>query len=404
MSQQPINVPLLDLAVQYQPIRGEIDAAINSIFDKTAFVLGPTVANFEEQLARYVGADHAIGCASGGDALLLMLMAEDIGPGDEVICPTFTFFATAGTIARTGAKPVFCDIDSVTYNMSVDSLRETAAKCENLKAIMPVHLYGQSADMAGIQQVADEYHVPVLEDAAQAIGTCDVDGNRVGSKSRVHGWSFYPTKNLGAAGDAGIVTTNNADLAEKIRRLRVHGGKDRYYHDMIGMNSRLDALQAAVLSVKLPHLDGWNEKRRSHAAFYDTAFEQAGATSSATPLSNDSFLPLRFPHVVSEREHHIYHQYVIRVPAEVRDELRDALRDALIGNEVFYPLPLHMQECFAYLGQAEGSCPIAEAVAKEVLALPIYPELSQDQLQHVASTIARFVESRADATAKQVSI
>jgi len=409
-----MNVPLLDLKAQYATIREEIEGAIAPLLESQHFVLGPAVQKFEEKVSQFLGVRHAIGCASGGDALLLPLMAFSIGhdphhtggtvstatprpvPLDEVICPTFTFFATAGTIARTGARPVFADIDPATYNLDIDSLREKAEGCTNLKAIMPVHLYGQCADMGAIQSVADEYGVPVIEDAAQAIGALDADGSRIGSKGLVHGWSCYPTKNLGAFGDAGFVTTNDDALAEKIRRLRVHGGKDRYYHDMIGMNSRLDAIQAAVLTVKLRHLDEWNTMRRRHAATYDEVFTDGGATSSATPLSGgDGGLPLRFPHVSWTREHHIYHQYVIRVPAELRDDLRKHLTARNIGNEVFYPLPLHMQQCFEHLGGGTGDLPNAEGIAKEVIALPIYPELTQGQIEHVAATIIAFVNERA---------
>lgn len=392
----PVNVPLLDLKAQYAAIRHEIEPAIASILESQYFVLGPTVQRFEQEVASWLGAKHAIGCASGGDALLLPLMALGIGHGDEVICPTFTFFATAGTIARTGATPVFADIDLATYNLCPRSLREKASRCRNLKAIMPVHLYGQSADMVAIQQVADELGVPVIEDAAQAIGTLDQQGRRIGASSRLHGWSCYPTKNLGAFGDAGFVTTNDDGLADVIRRLRVHGGKDRYYHDLIGMNSRLDALQAAVLSVKLRHLESWNERRRRHAARYDAAFAAAGARSSAEGWSAGG-LPLRFPHVRQTRAHHAYHQYVIRVPASLRDALRKHLTERAIGNEVFYPLPLHLQECFAPLGGKPGDLPQAEAAAREVIALPIYPELTDAQVDHVAGAIVAFVEQHAAA-------
>jgi dTDP-4-amino-4,6-dideoxygalactose transaminase len=391
-----INVPLLDLKAQYATIREEIEEAIAPLLQSQHFVLGPAVQKFEEEVARFLGAKHAIGCASGGDALLLPLMAYEIGHGDQVICPTFTFFATAGTIARTGAVPVFADIDPATYNLDIDSLRETATRCKHLRAIMPVHLYGQCADMDAIQEIADERGVPVIEDAAQAIGALDGAGARIGSRGLVHGWSCYPTKNLGAFGDAGFVTTNDDALGEKIRRLRVHGGKDRYYHDMIGMNSRLDAIQAAVLSVKLRHLETWNTARRRHAARYDELFASAGATSSATPLSGgDAGLPLRFPHISWTREHHIYHQYVIRVPAELRDDLRKHLSSRNIGNEVFYPLPLHLQQCFEYLGGSAGDLPNAEAAAKEVIALPIYPELTASQIEHVAESIIAFVNDKA---------
>lgn len=392
---QPQSVPLLDLRAQYAPLRAEIDAVLKFTFDNTVFVLGKSVEDFENAIASWLGADHAIGCASGGDALLLMLMAHDIGPGDDVICPTFTFFATGGTIARTGARPIFCDIDPATYNIDVPSLERALERCNNLKAIMPVHLYGQAADNDAIATFARTHNAVVLEDAAQAIGTCDRNGRRIGSQPHMQGWSFYPTKNLGAAGDAGLVTvTGDSDLAEKIRRLRVHGGKDRYYHDMIGLNSRLDALQAAVLSVKLPHLDTWNAQRQAHAAYYDERFAEAGALASDVSLDVEpgNALPLRYPYYAGARQHHIYHQYIVRVPVALRPQLREYLRDAGVGNEVFYPLPLHQQECFAYLEPQPHMCPHAEQAAREVLALPIYPELREEQLKRVADCVVTFCE------------
>ena len=390
-------VPLLDLRAQYQTIRDEIEIALAPVFESQHFVLGPAVAAFEEAIAAYLGCDHAIGCSSGSDALLLPLMALGIGPGDEVICPTFTFFATAGSVSRTGATPIFCDIDPATYNISADSLREKVAGAKNLKAIMPVHLYGQAADLDPIDQIAREAGVPVIEDAAQAIGTCDRAGEKIGSRGLIHAWSFYPTKNLGAAGEAGMVTCNGDDeLADRVRRLRVHGGLNRYYHDMVGMNARLDAIQAAVLSAKLPHLDDWNNRRRANAAMYDEMFSSGGAVDSSHDWSEDA-LPLRYPNVASKREHHAYHQYVIRVPAEFRDDLRTHLTEHNIGNEVFYPLPLHLQECFRALGGKEGDCPVAERTVKEVIALPIYPELTQAQIERVAEAVLSFVQARSAA-------
>jgi len=394
------TVPLLDLKAQYAAIRAEVEQAIAGVLDSQHFVLGPNVLGFEQEVAAYLGAKHAIGCASGGDALLLPLMAFNIAAGDEVICPTFTFFATAGTIFRTGAKPVFCDIDPATYNLSIDDLRAKARSCRRLKAIMPVHLYGQCADITGVRKVAAEHGVPVIEDAAQAIGALEpgADGAKIGSRPLVHGWSCYPTKNLGAFGDAGFVTTSDDALADTIRRLRVHGGKDRYFHDLVGMNSRLDAIQAAVLRVKLKRLDAWNRRRREIARAYDDVFARAGALSSAHDWSAGG-LPLRFPHVAWTRDHHIYHQYVIRVPADQRDEIRKRLTAQGVGNEVFYPLPLHLQECFRPLGGRPGDCPHAERAAKEVIALPIYPELTADQVQHVASGVVACAESVAAAAA-----
>lgn len=394
MTASSTTVPLLDLKAQYATIREEIEPEVQRVLESQGFILGPTVEQFERDVAAYLGAKHAIGCASGSDALLLPLMAMGIGAGDEVICPTFTFFATAGTIARTGATAVFADIDPATYNLDPHAVRRVAENCRNLKAIMPVHLYGQGADMPALRAVARDFDVPLIEDAAQAIGALDEDGERIGAKPLVHGWSCYPTKNLGAFGDAGFVTTSEDDLADLLRRLRVHGGRNRYYHDMVGMNSRLDALQAAVLSVKLRHLDDWNDRRRRNAAFYDDAFAGAGAKDSRSPWS-EAGLPLRYPRLKWSRDHHAYHQYVVRVPADLRDDLRAHLSEHGVGNEIFYPLPLHLQECFRGLGGAEGDHPNAERIAKEVIALPIYPELSEAQLRHVASTIVAFVEQHA---------
>jgi len=387
------TVPLLDLRAQYATIRDEIETALAPVFESQHFVLGPAVVAFEKAIGEYLGCEHVIGCSSGSDAVLLPLMALGIGPGDQVICPTFTFFATAGSVSRTGATPIFCDIDPATYNMCPHSLRDAVARCTNLRAIMPVHLYGQAADLDAIESIANDAGAAVIEDAAQAIGTRDRHGARIGSRGLIHGWSFYPTKNLGAYGEAGMVTCNgNDELADAVRRLRIHGGLNRYYHDMVGMNGRLDAIQAAVLHAKLPHLDDWNNQRRANAAMYDEMFSGGGAIESSNDWSDDA-LPLRYPKVATKREHHAYHQYVIRVPADMRDDLRKHLTARNIGNEVFYPLPLHLQECFRPLGGKEGDCPVAERIAKEVIALPIYPELTQAQVEHVGNSVLSFVQS-----------
>jgi dTDP-4-amino-4,6-dideoxygalactose transaminase len=387
-----INVPLLDLKAQYAPIKNEIKAAIEAVLESQYFIMGPQVGELEKDIAAYVGAKHAIGCASGSDAIILALLALGIGRDDEVICPSFTFFATGGYVARAGAIPVYVDNDPVTYNMDPDSVRKAAKKCKRLKAIMPVHLFGQAADMDAFMAIGKELGVPVIEDAAQAIGTRDETGVRVGTRGAIGCFSFFPSKNLGAFGDGGIVTTNDDTLAEKLGILRVHGGKPKYYHKVIGMNSRLDSLQAAVLKVKLRYLDGWTKGRQANAAHYDKAFKAAGAQTSATPLVSGSGLPLRIPQPAGAKAWHIYNQYIIRVPAKLRDPLRQHLTDNKIGTEIYYPVPLHLQECFTYLGGKKGDLPQAESAANETLALPIYPELNKQQLDHVANTVIGFVK------------
>jgi len=395
-----IHVPLLDLKAQYQPMREEIRAAIDEVCDSQWFVMGPNVKALEDEIAAYTGAGHAIGCASGSDALLLALMAlgigGDAGKNDRVICPSYTFFATGGSTARLGAIPVYVDIDPVTYNMDPEKVRETARNTENLAAIMPVHLFGQCVDMNVYREIADEFGVPLIEDAAQAIGSKDVHGTMAGVKGDIGCFSFFPSKNLGGFGDGGIITTNDQALADKLSILRVHGGKPKYYHGILGVNSRLDALQAAVLRIKLRHLDSWHEGRLANADFYDTAFAEAGAATSATPLSEPAGLALRTPHrPESSKAQHIYNQYVIRVPAEHRDALRDHLKDHNIGTEIYYPVPLHQQECFAHLGYEEGSLPESESAARETIAIPIYPELTDEQKRHVVDTTVAYLREHA---------
>lgn len=389
-----MKVPLLDLKAQYATIRDEIEAAIHEVVESQWFILGPNVADFETEIARYSDAKHAVGCASGSDAILLALLALGIEPGDEVICPTYTFFATAGYVVRAGGTPVFADIDPTTYNVDLSSIREAAARCKRLRAIMPVHLFGQVADMTGCLELGRELGVPVVEDAAQAIGARDAEGSRAGSRGAIGCFSFFPSKNLGGLGDGGMVTTQDAALADRLRMLRVHGGHARYYHDIVGVNSRLDALQAACLAVKLRHLDDWTAGRQANAAFYDAAFADAGATSSATPLTEGG-LPIRTPHPAPPKASHIYNQYVIRVPAEMRDALREHLSQQGVTTEIYYPVPLHQQACFADLGYAAGDMPQAEAAALETIALPIYPELTEDQKQHVAGSIIEYVSKHA---------
>ncbi|RMH14559.1 MAG: DegT/DnrJ/EryC1/StrS family aminotransferase, partial [Planctomycetota bacterium] len=335
---QNINVPLLDLKAQYDTIRDEIEPVMRKVVEDQWFIMGPEVASLEKEIADYVGVKHAVGCASGSDAILVALMALGIGPGDEVICPSYTFFATGGSIARLGAKPVFADIDPVTYNLNPDHVREIAKQCTNLKAIMPVHLFGQAVDMDAFLSLGDAFGVPIVEDAAQAIGTKDHHRAMAGSRGKIGCFSFFPSKNLGGFGDGGIITTNDDELADKMRILRLHGGQPKYYHSIIGMNSRLDALQAAVLRVKLRHLEKWHAGRAENAAYYDAKFAEAGAKSSATPLGGDG-LQVRTPEPTGAPARHIYNQYVIRVPAAIRDETREHLKQNGVATEIYYPVP-----------------------------------------------------------------
>jgi dTDP-4-amino-4,6-dideoxygalactose transaminase len=369
-----MQVPLLDLKQQHARLREELRASVDRILDSQQFVLGEEVRLLEEEIARYCSTRHAIGCASGSDALLLALMALDLKAGDEVITTPFSFFATASAVARAGATPVFVDIEPHTYNL--DPARVEAAINERTRAIMPVHLYGQCADMDALMEVAARHALPVIEDAAQAIGAEDA-GRRAGSLGRVGCFSFYPTKNLGAAGDAGMLTTDDDALAARLRALRVHGGATEYLHTEIGINSRLDALQAAVLRVKLPHLDGWSQARRERAETYSLLLTNARLC-----------FDLRAP-FIRENVRHIFHQYVVRVP-EHRDALVEHLRANGVGVKVYYPVPLHMQDCFRYLGYAPGALPEAERAARETLALPIYPELRLEQQQYVVDVLGRF--------------
>jgi len=386
-----LHVPLLDLKPQYHALKAELDAAMLKVAESQMFILGPAVRELEEQVAAYCGAKYGIGVSSGTDALLVALMALDIGAGDEVITSPYTFFATGGTIARTGARPVFVDIDPVTYNIDVKRIREfVEVRCEmrdgqlvnrgsggKVKAIMPVHLYGQAADMGPILDIARRNGLRVVEDAAQAIGTEYSGGKRVGGLGDIGCFSFFPTKNLGAFGDAGLCTTNDEALATRLKQLRVHGMEPKYYHAMIGGNFRIDEIQAAVLVVKLGHLEAWHAGRRRNAAYYDRAFEAAG-------VGDQVFTPVATP-----GGRHIYNQYVVRVPE--RDRLRAYLAECGVGTEVYYPVPLHMQQCFAYLGYRPEDCPESARAAEETLALPIFPELTEQQLQHVVDSIANFV-------------
>lgn len=383
-----MRVPLLDLKPQYQPLAQEFASAIGRVCDSQHFILGAAVSELEAAVAAYSQCLHGIGTSSGTDALLLALMALGIGPGDAVITSPYTFFATAGTIARVGARPLFCDIDPVTFNISPQALaRLLEEECQwrgsevfhrasgtRVRALMPVHLYGQLADMSALMHSATTHELYVIEDAAQAIGAADANARRAGSFGDVGCLSFFPTKNLGAFGDAGMCVTSDPALAERMTVLRVHGGKPKYYHALIGGNFRLDELQAAVLNVKLPHLDAWSAARARNAAYYDAAFAGARLAGAVqTPAAPPG-------------ARHIYNQYVIRVRA--RDALRQHLAEAGVGTEIYYPVPLHLQQCFAYLNGKAGDFPQSESAAHETLALPIYPELTEAQLQYVVDKVA----------------
>jgi len=388
-----VNVPLLDLKAQFAQIRSEVMPIIEQVCAGQQFILGPHVKAMEAEIAAYCGAFHGIGVSSGTDALLLALMAFGIGPGDEVITSPFTFFATAGSIARLGARPTFCDIDPVTFNLSAPAVQAFIDRdCRfadgtlrnrvtggRIRVLMPVHLYGQAADMAGLMEIARRYGLKVIEDAAQAIGTETAEGRRVGSVGDIGCFSFFPSKNLGAFGDAGLVTTQDAELAEHLAVLRVHGGKPKYIHALIGGNFRIDELQAAVLRVKLRHLDSWSEGRRRNAAFYDAAFAAAGLGAK-----------LRTP-AVSAGGRHIFNQFIVRV--QRRDDLKNFLGGRSVGSEIYYPVPLHLQTCFAYLGHRGGDFPESERAARETLALPIYPELEEPQLAHVVASVVEFYQA-----------
>jgi len=367
-------VPLLDLQGQYVPLREEILAAIARVCDSQRFIGGPEVDGLEREVAKYLGVPHAVGLSSGTDALLVALMALGIGPGDEVITPTFSFFATAGCVSRVGATPKLVDIDPLTFN--IDPAATEAALTSRTRAIIPVHLYGQCADMDAILELAATRGIPVIEDAAQAIGSTYKD-RPAGGMGKAGCFSFFPSKNLGAFGDAGLLTTADEGLAQAVRLLRSHGAEPKYYHKRIGGNFRLDALQAAVLRVKLPHLDRWTAARRANADRYDALFGESAVAGRVT-------LPVRAPD-----RNHIFNQYVIRVPH--RDAVRAHLDAAGVGTEIYYPVPFHLQECFATLGNHRGDFPHAEAAAAETLALPIYGELTEAQQAEVVRTVASAV-------------
>jgi len=375
-----MKVPLLDLKEQYKTIKEEVLETAEELFESQYFILGPRVASLEKEIADYCSSKHAVGVSSGTDALLISLMAVDIGFKDMVITTPYTFFATAGSIARTGARPVFVDIDPKTYNISSECLESaidsmTPTERERLKAVIPVHLYGQCADMAPILEICNKYDLPVIEDAAQAIGS-EYRGQRAGSMGDFGCFSFFPSKNLGAFGDGGIVTTNSDDFYDKLCTLRAHGSRPKYYHKLIGGNFRLDAFQAAVVSIKLKYLDQWTKARQENAKNYRMLFKDAD-------LEDVVQLPFE------KEDRHIYNQFVIRVK-ERRDDLRGFLNDAEIGTEVYYPVPMHLQDCFSDLGYKKGDFPEAEHAALHTLALPIYPELSDDQIEYVVEKVKAF--------------
>lgn len=396
-SNLPHPVPLLDLKAQYAAIRDEIRAAIDRVADAQQFILGPEVEALEHEVAAYSGCAYGIGVSSGTDALLVALMAIDIRPGDEVITTPYTFFATAGSIARLGAVPVFVDIDPLTFNIDPSAIESRITP--RTRVIMPVHLYGQMADMDPIMEIAQRHNLIVIEDAAQAIGS-EYKGRRAGSIGHMGCFSFFPSKNLGGFGDGGMVTTNDAALAERVRLLRGHGAHPKYYHKLIGGNFRLDALQAAVLRVKLKYLDDWTAGRQRNAATYRRLFSEAGlvidppaclTAGCRAHTTGDCALPpgkVVLPVEAPERRH-IYNQFVIRVAQ--REKVMATLKERKIGHEIYYPVPLHLQECFAYLGHRPGDLPVSECAAVETLALPIYPELTDDMLAAVVAGVAEGV-------------
>ncbi|HJQ69340.1 MAG TPA: DegT/DnrJ/EryC1/StrS family aminotransferase [Blastocatellia bacterium] len=368
-------VPMLDLKAQHQGISAEVEAAVKSVLESQQFILGPEVRELESEIAAYCECSYAIGCASGSDALLLALMACGVGEGDEVITSPFTFFATAGSVARLGARPVFVDIEPSTFNLDEDRLE--SAITQRTRAIMPVHLFGQCADMDKINKMAERHGLAVIEDAAQAIGALD-RGRRAGSLGLIAAFSFYPSKNLGGAGDGGMLTTNAPGLAERLRRLRAHGAKNKYFHEEVGINSRLDSLQAAILRVKLRRLDEWAEARRANARRYEELFSESG-------LLQDGIIELPS---MREDSFHVFNQFVIR--ARDRDRLKQFLKEEGIGSEVYYPLSLHQQDCFKYLGYKRGDFPESERAAAEALAIPIYPELGESAQVYVVGRVKAF--------------
>lgn len=375
-----IKVPLLDLKAQYAKLRDEIEPVIKNIIEEQRFILGKELTDFENNIAQYTGAKFALGVSSGTDAILISLMALNIGHGDYVATTTFSFFATAGCIARVGAKPVFVDIDEETFNIDNNKLEE-ALKKYSIKAVIPVHLFGQMADMDGLLQLKNKYGFTIIEDAAQSIGAQYKNGGSAGNFGDTGAFSFFPSKNLGGFGDGGLVTTNDERLYEKLHCLRNHGSKVKYYHDYVGGNFRLDNLQAAVLNIKLKYLESWHEGRRKNAEKYEQLFKEKG-------LLDYVKLPTAIYKSSGVKNYHIYNQFVIGV--KDRDLLKKHLIDNGIGCEVYYPLPFHLQKCFEYLGYKKGDFPVAEKASEEVLAIPIYPELTTEQIEYVVERIGSF--------------
>ncbi len=396
-----MKIPFLDLKAQYQSIKEEVDTKVLDLFASQSFILGSEVAELEKDLAAYSGTDFAVGVSSGSDALIVSLMALGVTNGDAVLTTPFTFFATVGAISRLGARVVFCDIERSTCNMSPESLekvlkKEIESQKEGpqegrIKTIIPIHLYGQCADMDPIMELAHKYRIPVVEDAAQSIGSeypSSSGVKRACSIGDIGILSFFPSKNLGGYGDGGMVLTNNQDLAEKLRILRVHGAKNKYFHDFIGGNFRLDALQATILRVKFKYLDKWLKKRMANAALYDKLFQESGLLESG---KNAIRLPEPIYNTSGIQNYHTYNQYVIR--AASRDELQSFLKERGIATAIYYPLSLHLQTCFAYLGYRKGDFPESEKASEEVLALPVYPELSEEQQEYIVATIKEFYET-----------
>lgn len=370
-----MKVPMLDLTEQYESLKSEILPALENVMSKAQFILGPNVKKLEADIAEYSNSKHGIGVANGSDALNISLLGCNVGAGDEVIVPSFTFFATAGAVARTGATPVFVDIDPKTFNIDPEQIEK--AITPKTKAIIPVHLYGQMADMDRIKEIADKHNLYIIEDAAQSIGSL-YKGKKVGELGTTACYSFFPTKNLGAYGDAGMIISNDDEIAEKIRVLRVHGSKPKYYHHILGYNSRLDEMQAAILNVKFPHLDEWSELRREKAQNYTQLIKEMVGDHVVTPYEE-------------EFNHHIYHQYTIRV--KKRDELQNYLKEQGVSTMIYYPKPLHLQPVFAELGYKEGDLPETEKAANEALSLPMFPELKAEQQQYVVEKIREFYQN-----------
>ena len=388
-----MKVPLLNLKLQYQAHKNELDKAVLRVVESQYFILGPEVDEMEKAFCGYLNCNYAVGVSSGTDALLLALMAIGIKSGNEVIVPTYSFFSTAGVISRLNATPVFVDINKTTFNIDSEDIKRKIT--EKTKAIIPVHLYGQSCEMDEIVSIAKEHKLKIIEDAAQAIGTQYKDGRYVGTIGDIGCFSFFPSKNLGCYGDGGLAVTNDPELAERLKIMRVHGAKPRYYHKTIGGNFRLDALQAAVLNVKLPYLNSWSAKRRTNADLYNKLFIEAGLTTSVGETefndNNKVLLPKAVYREYSEtvKNYNIYNQYIIRV--QKRDELRKHLSDNEIGNEIYYPVPFHLQECFSNLNYKHGDFPNAEEACATSLALPIFPELTEKQIKYVVDTIRDFI-------------